>query len=69
MHYVISEHVGETGGFNHGHSISIHMEHEMSLNHLFLFFCYSCVEYQQVLVTVEHPNVVAPYVEWDRQSA
>jgi len=38
MHHVVSEHVGETGAFNHGHSNSVHMEHEIFLNHLFLFY-------------------------------
>jgi len=36
MHHVISEHVGKTDGFNHGHSNSVQMEHEIFLNNLFL---------------------------------
>jgi len=37
MHHVISEYVGKTDDFNHGHSNSVHMEHEIFLIHLFLF--------------------------------
>jgi len=54
MHHVISEHVGKTDGFNRGHSNSVHMEHEIFFKSFVpLLFCYSCVEYGQVLLIIE----------------